>query len=327
LKLITGKHVYKITYKVKKGALPSSKNTSQDAMRWNLIGTGWEVPIMQTRSDIYLPASIHQSNTTVHTFTGRYGSTQSGPNPQWIDPQHIRLNTALLEPHHGLTVEISYPIGLLDQTGAETMAETLTERILGSWHWPALFGFILYLFHFLSNHRGFIDERSIAPRYNAPEGISVLQSGLIYDKFTDNEDYAAAILELAQQGYLEIYQEKKDDDPFLKRTGKKTADLSEDMKYLINKILFSGKRTHLLKKNSETEASQLKSGFKTINTMLYTWSVTEGYMRENPQAIRKKFLIRAAIFMVPIIALALYTLAALYPAEYAITVLFNMIFI
>ena len=326
-KLITGKHVYKITYKVKKGALPSSQNTSQDAIRWNLIGTGWEVPIMQTDSNIYLPPSIHQLNTAVHTFAGRYGSTKNGPNPQWIDPEHLQLHMSLLEPHSGLTVEISYPIGLLDQTGAETMAETPFERMLGSWHWPALFGFILYLLHFLSNHRGFIDERSIAPRYYAPEEISVLQSGLIYDKFTDNEDYAAAVLELAQQGYLEIYQEKKDDDPFLKRTGKKTVDLSEDMKYLMDRVLFSGKRTHLLKKDSQTEASHLKDGFKTINSMLYSWSVTEEYMRENPQAVRKKFLTRVALFMVPIIALTLYTLFMLYDIEFMMTFLFNMIFL
>ncbi|MEA3454996.1 MAG: DUF2207 domain-containing protein, partial [Campylobacterota bacterium] len=326
-RLITDKHIYTITYKVKNGVLPSSGNTSQDAIRWNLIGTGWPVLILKSVSTINLPVSVPQSETTVDTFAGPHGSIQKGPIPLWIDSQHLQIQTSLFEPHNGLTVEISYPIGLLDQTGAQLMAETPAERILGNWHWPVFIGFILYLFHFLSNHRGFIDERSIAPRYNAPEGISVLQSGLIYDKFTDNEDYAAAVLELAQQGYLEIYHEEDDDEPFLKRTGKKTEDLSEDMRYLMNRVLFAGKRTHLLKKNSASEASHLKSGFKTINTLLYNWSVTEGYMRENPQKIRKKFLIRAALLIVPIITLTLYTLFVLYGIEYMMIFLFNMIFI
>ncbi len=102
--LMTGKHSYIISYRIKQGVLPSSQNSSGDAIRWNLIGTGWKVPILQSNSNIYLPTSLSQSNTTIHTFMGAYGTTQSGPNPQWIDPRHLQLQTAPLEPHQGLTV-------------------------------------------------------------------------------------------------------------------------------------------------------------------------------------------------------------------------------
>ena len=50
------------------------------------------------------------------------------------------------------------------------------------------------------------DHRSIAVQYEPPKDLSLLQSGLILDRFTDNEDFAPAVLELAQQGYLEIIQ-------------------------------------------------------------------------------------------------------------------------
>jgi len=42
---VTGKHLYIISYRVKMGVLPSSQNEDNDALRWNVIGTGWQIPI------------------------------------------------------------------------------------------------------------------------------------------------------------------------------------------------------------------------------------------------------------------------------------------
>ncbi|HHD72769.1 MAG TPA: DUF2207 domain-containing protein, partial [Epsilonproteobacteria bacterium] len=201
-------------------------------------------------------------------------------------------------------------------------------RFLSSWYWPTMGGFLLYLFSFYKKHVGIIDKRSIAPRYYPPEGMDVLQSGLIYDRFADNDDYAAAILELAQKGYLEIFQEKKGDDTFLKKSDKSTSDLPDDLKYLMNGVLFTGdSSSHLLKKKSQSEASRLKEGFKTINEMLYQWSAKEGYMRENPQKVRKGFLIKSILILIPIILLAAYTMFKLYDPGLVMLLFFSSIFI
>ena len=324
---ITGEHIYTITYQVKKGVLPSSLDSSQDAIRWNSIGTGWEVPIEKTQSDFHLPHSLDQSNVSVGTFKGQYGSKNSDGEISWINNHHFQLKTNHLAPHEGVTVEVSYPINLLEQSGDKNMALTTSEKVLGDWHWPVMIAFLLYLFGFLKKYSGVIDERSIAPQYNPPKGLNILQAGLIYDKFADNEDFSAAVLELGQKGYLEIFQKDKDDEPLLKKTDKSTKNLSSDLKYLMDHILFSQKRSHRLKRYSKTGSATLQDGFEEINKMLYSWSVESGYIREDPQAIRKKFLSNSIWVLIPIIALSLYSIFRIYGIETVIILLFSSLFI
>ena len=324
---ITGEHIYTIAYQVKKGVFPSSLESTQDAIRWNVIGTGWEIPIERTQSDFHLPPSLDQSNISVQTFKGKYGSTDSGGEVSWRDKHHFQLKTNHLAPHKGVTVEVSYPVSLLSQTGSENMAISTSEKLLGNWHWPVMITFLLYLFGFLKKHSGVIDERSIAPRYTPPKGINTLQAGLIYDKFADNEDFSAAVLELGQKGYLEIFQKEKDDEPLLKKTDKSTKNLSDDLKYLMNHILFSKKRSYRLKGYSKTGSATLQDGFKKINEILYYWSVKDGYIKEDPQTIRKKFLTNSIWVLIPIIAISLYSIFIIYGFEAVIILLFSSLFI
>jgi hypothetical protein len=58
---------------------------------------------------------------------------------------------------------------------------------------------------------------------------------------------------------------------------------------------------------SESKANKLKSGFEHINNNLYTWSVADGYMVENPQRIRKSFLKKTILLLIPVLALTAYT--------------------
>lgn len=324
---VTGSHTYTIGYTVTMGVLPSSLSREQDAVRWNMIGTGWTVPILRTRGDIYLPLSLGKDDVTVRTFVGHYGSSRSGKSPGWVDDHHFQISHEKLSDHEGLTVEISYPVGTLDQIGSENMAISFYEKLLNSWHWPVLFGFLLYLFNTLSRQSGFTDKRSIAPRYTAPDGLSVLQSGLIYDKFADNDDFSAAILELGQKGYLEIYQKKKSDNPLLEKTTQSTSDLSEDMQYLMEEVLFKNSTTHKLKMNSSKEASDLRKGFDTINEKLYEWSVQYGYMQSNPADIRKKFLIKIILSFLPVVALTILSIITLFGVDQLILLIFPAVFI
>ena len=322
---ITGKHIYTISYQVKKGVLPSSLNTSQDAIRWNTIGTGWEVPIEKTEINFYLPSSLSQANVSVQTFKGAYGSKTKN-QITWISKHHFQQKTDRLAAHEGLTTELSYPVGLLGQTGKENMATSNSEKLLGNWHWPVMLVFLLSLFGFLKKHAGVIDKRSIAPHYNPPKGMNTLQAGLIYDKFADNEDFSAAVLELGQKGYLEIFQKEKDDEPLLNKTQKSTKDLSDDLKYLMDHILFSKKRSYRLKGYSTTGSATLQDGFKKINQMLYDWSVKDGYIQEDPQTIRKKFFKTSMWALLPVIALSLYSIFRIYNINTVIILLFSSLF-
>ena len=316
---VTGKHIYKISYQLKKGVLPAAGKASEDknadespddAIRWNVIGTGWTVPLRNITAQFSLPNSVSQSNSSVSTFTGIHGSTTTTATHSWINPHQLQARVNALNPKEGLTVEIAYPANTLDQTGSENVKASFKDQVLSYWHWAALLGFFAYLRNAYKKYTSPNDKRSVAVQYEAPKGMSVLQSGLILDKFADNEDFAAAVMELGYLGYLEITQENKKDDPTLTRTNKQDEGLSKNQKYLLDKILFKGSDTFVMHSPATaTQAKQLNAGFEHINNNLYAWSVEDGYMVDNPKEIRKNFMWKSILLLLPILILAFLTVA------------------
>ncbi|HEC45286.1 MAG TPA: DUF2207 domain-containing protein, partial [Epsilonproteobacteria bacterium] len=323
---ITGKHIYRIAYRVKKGVLPAAQNEQNDAVRWNIIGSGWQIPIANVKANFFLPPSLSQHNIALSNYTGRYGTKSSSATSNWINEKHLQVKVATLKPYEGATVEMAYPANTLDQNGLENVKASFLDWFLGIWHWGALAGFLLYFRTMYKKHTGFVDERSVAVQYEAPKGLSLLESGLVLDKFADNEDFSAAVLELAQLGYLEIDHKDKKLDPLLKRTHKSTEDLSMDQKYLLDHVLFKGKSSFTMSSGSESKASALQKGFGHINDNLYIWSVSDGYMVENPQRVRKNFLWKSILFLLPVLGLLLYSLYTKLGADAIFILIFPVVF-
>lgn len=139
---VTGKHTYTISYRVKLGVLPASQHNDEDAIRWNVVGTGWQIPIHHIQANFYLPASLPRHDISLSTYTGRYGMTTSSASTHWITPSHLQVNLPHLNPYEGLTVELAYPADRLDQNGRENLEPSFFDWILKYWHWGALAGFL-----------------------------------------------------------------------------------------------------------------------------------------------------------------------------------------
>lgn len=323
---VTGKHLYTIAYRVKKGVLPAAQNEENDAIRWNIIGTGWQIPIQNVEANFFLPHSLTQYDIALSSYTGRYGTKSSTATSTWINTRQLQVKVPALDPQEGATVEIAYPADILDQNGLENVKASFMDWVLGNFHWAALVGFLLYFREMYTKYSGFTDNRSIAVQYEAPKGLSLLQSGLVLDKFADTKDFAAAVLELAHLGHLEIDQKEKKLDPILIRKEKSTENLTMDQKYLLNHVLFKGRTTFVLSAGSKTKASALQEGFGQINDNLYTWSVADGYMAENPQRIRKNFLLKSLLFLLPVAGLVLYSLYLKLGEAVIFLLIFPMIF-
>ncbi len=302
-KTITGNHLYEIRYHVKKGVL--LKDDLHDAIRWNAIGTGWNVPIEQVRVDIFLPDTLSRNNTLIHTFTGKYGATSTSATLHWLDPHHLQVKVRSLAPHEGLTVEVAYAQGLLGQSGkanSMTSKETYLTALLP---WGGMGLFFFYLYRFYKEHTDHLENDSVAPMYTPPQGLDVLQSGLLLDRVADTTDFPAAVIELAQKGYLDIF--RNDQMTVFKKREKDTKALSEDEKYLLEQILFNEDDIFLLDPRNKQRAESIRRGFEKINSMLYKWVKQAGYMTENPRKARSTFIIKSALYGIPLLILAIAT--------------------
>ncbi len=326
--LISGKHTYTISYRISRGVLPATNNSTKDAVRWNVIGTGWQVPIAEAKATFSLPSSLNQNIVQLSTYTGTYGKTGSAASATWRDPQHLLVTARNLKPHEGLTVELAIPADTLDQSGRENTQKTFWQQILGSWHWAALFGFLLFFYKKLKEQTGYIDHRSVAVQYQPPQDLTLLQSGLILDKKADDKDFAAAVLELAQLGYIEIYQKDDSVAPLLKRTQKQIQGLTNNQVLLLNHTFFKDNASsYTLETDSQSKATALQSQFAKINSDLYAWSVADGYMSENPQKSRSKFLKTAALILLPLFVFTLYTLSITLGTDITALILFSSVFV
>ena len=184
------------------------------------------------------------------------------------------------------------------------------DNILDIWHWLVLL--IIITFHYIYLKIFAINKFSTAiyTRYTPPKDLSILQLGVIYNKFANHKDLSSAITELAQQGYLTI--QKARDITTLSKIYKDSSNLSDDMIYFLNNILFNNRTNNI--------------EYKKLNNNLYEWSNDKEYMTTNPKKSRNKFLIRASILSSTLMIISFFVSIDVVGKEETILSLVNLIF-
>ncbi len=298
---VTARHTYTLEYDVRQGVLPSALS-GMEAIRWNAVGAGSRVPTRHAVAELILPPSLDQETVRIAVYTGTYGSTDARADYRWIDRHRVRFEATQLAPHEALTVEANYPEGLLEGRAPESAGGF--GKLLERWHWGAGMAFLWFIWQLAGRYGAQDRITSYPPQYYPPKDLSLLQSGLIFDKFADKKDLSAAILELAALGYLTI----EFDGTILRRTDKpaEKGALSADQFALLTRVLFPKKETYRIRANDARRSEELNRRLEDLNATLYTWSSAQGYMHEDPRQARKDFLIRGGTVGTVIAALALY---------------------
>lgn len=200
------------------------------------------------------------------------------------------------------------------------------DQLMISWQIPAITLFIFFLYNYAKRHGMGNYDGSVSPQYHPPQGLTLLQSAVIYDKFADKRDFSAAILELAQDGYIKIFAKEKHTKPYIKNNHMDTLPLSGEQRYLLNTILFSNSNKYILEKNSY-DTEYISEHLNTVNEILYNWTVTNGYMHKNPSKLRYKYLNIALMVMFPLVLMSFYVSYKIYGLELAIKLFMASIFI
>ncbi len=324
---IAGNHVYTIDYQVAHGVLAASGG--HDAIRWNVTGTGWKVPIRHATATVFLPPSLSRSLVRHATFSGPYGSRGTSATGYWSDEKTFVAEVSSLGMHEGLTFELAYPPGLLGQSSQLSGGGWLAAWLRAYWHWLVFFaGVIVMLTVWWRNGR---DPHTgpVPVGYEPPKGLEAAQVGLLRDQSVDGIDIGAAVLELARDGYLRVEHEPsqylglKPEKITLHKLKDNLGELPR-YKHKLLKALFDGGASLVLGATlSPSRAHQINEGIEVVKEKLYAWSAAEGLMREDPKKTRSRAMLYGFLSVLPLLGLGLYDTALQFGAE----VLFMLLFI
>lgn len=193
---ISGSHVYDITYDVD-GVLSDAGSGSQ--FYWNLIPSGWRMPIARSTLTVTLPGTPGETRCAV-------GVNTSGGCEATVDGNTVRVETGALEPHTPVTIQTPVDV---PPPGQHTLPWTYSfDPVLGRSLPAAIVFAVLAL---LAAVAGFLLGRSVQEptppfplMYAPPDGMGPAQGAYLLTERVKDEMYAATLLQMGDRGMATI---------------------------------------------------------------------------------------------------------------------------
>ena len=342
---ITGRHTYTIHY-VQKGAVNAMPG--DDELYWNIVGTGWDIPIDDVRVDVTAETG---AITRVACFSGGTGSTDTCPAE--IDNGVARYDERGLGAFQGVTIVATIPDSdgpdiepikyIKEKWSLERAFDVRLMTVLGAAAVAvvAIGGVGMLLFRVGRDRRsigtvtdiafsegaeentervGLFENVPTPVEFVPPDGIRPAQLGVLIDESADTLDVSATLVDLAVRGYLRIEEVTNDRgkvrDHRLVRLAKNDSLLPYEQLLL----------QHLFETGPVVEMSQLKNKFaadmRAVKEALYVDAVERGFFSRRPDQVRQKWTALGffgfAIGVALLIAAILLTHAALVAAPLAV---------
>jgi len=293
--LISGEHTYIITYTVNRAILFNPNDEVE--LYWNVTGDRWLAEIKGVEARVVLPEEVAVEKLKVACFVGIYGSETEDCSSVY-DPKTgivFRTDSGVVLPGEGFTIVVQWPRGILVEPG-------MTRNIL----WfigdnailflPILY-FLVYGIFWWKRGRDPKGRNTIVPQYEAPDKLSPLEVGVIYDQSSDNSDLGAGVINLAMEGFLKIklletkeqglfgFKQKKDWEFIRSAEFPRTPNDWETKLLDALGILTPGSPS---KKVSELKDGAFYEHISEIDSALYESLVLKSYFPQNPQKARLK---------------------------------------
>ena len=199
--LVRGDKSYSLKYDYD---LPEDVNDGYDDFYFNLLGDGWDVPVLTFNFSVFIPISLEE--TRIWITSGRYGSRQPVPfNIKEVSDGIIISGTVSeLMPNEAVTIRAEFPDNWYE--GARKLWDYREQFRLASF-FVSCFGIIIGIIVYMKYGRR--NPLVITARFEPPEGFNpMMVSQLLYGKF-NQKDLTAMIFYWADKGYLKITEEKK----------------------------------------------------------------------------------------------------------------------
>lgn len=178
-----------------------------DQLYWGLLQGEWETSIKNADFTIKMPKNFDQSN--VEFISGAYGSNDISRVEWSVEGNNLKgsINRELLK-GEGVTLRIVLPEGyFVGERNNDWMGVAMYILIILA----AVISILLWWF--------FGKDQKVVKtvEFYPPEGVTPGEIGYILDGVVDNNDVVSMILHFANEGYLEIIEEEKDNFRLVKK--------------------------------------------------------------------------------------------------------------
>ena len=217
-KTYSGYKDYTITFNY---AMYADLNDGYDEFYYNIIGSGWECPIKNVSFSITFPAADGYDMKSIISdnlwFTsGSYGSTSKKGVTYTItqNPDSsvtISGTCSSLNAYEALTVRVQLPEDWYVDAHTPWDFRVAFKVIT-----PLLTVVLLVLAILVWQLNGRDPIPIITARFEAPDGLSPLLVGYLYDKSADDKDVISMLFYWADKGLLTINEDGKDEFTFTK---------------------------------------------------------------------------------------------------------------
>lgn len=297
---INGAHTYLITYTLKR-AISITENF--DEVYWNVTGTGWQVPMASVSAVVRLPQPVPAAELQTACYAGVAKVQSACAVEPIVRNGSATFSRAELAPGEGLTISVAFPKGMV--------AGPTTWDVV--WYWIMTFGwivipvgvFILLFRRWWRYGRDAKGRGAIPVQYDAPNGLSPLAIGTLFDGSVGDRDITAEIVYLAERGYLKIHRVEEKQIVIFNKTDYALIKLKEagaelvDYQKMLFDALFTPKHmTEAMIDGVPTQVARVsefgKHAFykevKKVQDAAYEWLTTKGYYAQNPSTVKLKYM-------------------------------------
>ncbi len=285
-----------------------------DELYWNVTGDEWEMPIEFASATVSLPAGVRGLRAIA--YTGAYGSTEQEAGVE-LRENSVRVQTRRpLGIREGLTVVVGWDKGAVKEPGIVQRVSLFLRS-----NWPlslpiVVFGLMFWLWYTRGRDPRL---RPVAAQYEPPQGLTPAEVGTLIDNSADMRDITATLVDLAVRGYLFI-DEKKEEKLLglwsgteyafeLRKPMNEWQELKPHERTLLSSLFYSAdsaamKMASKIGPESQkvlprVELSELENTFYRklpgIREAIFTQLMQRGYYDRRPDAVKKGYLIAAAV--------------------------------
>ena len=307
-KTVTGTQTYTVSYTVKGIVNPNVASSGMDELYWNVIGTGFTIPISNITVNVTGPAAVQKTtcymganfdqSCTANTFSGDK-ATYSQTN----------LSTG-----QGLAIAAGWPVGTFvnaeptfeTHTGSTSSSSPLASLtspiglgaagvvVLGAIGWliaasrrgrdEMYAGLTPGLVPVAGEPAPVVKVSSIpfAVQFTPPKGVLPGMIGTLFDEKAETRDVTATLVDLAARGFWRIEQpDPKGDFQIVRLAPPKGLTAYEQLLY--DALFGDGSQVVT---SSELQGKSFGQSVQSIERELYNAVTAVGWFKGNPQSAR-----------------------------------------